>query len=135
MISKGKIALLHVAKRQLGLDEESYRDILRRVGGVDSASKLDAWSFNRVMEHLHGLGFVSDFALANIGHRKGMATPTQIAKIKELWGEFTNGSGTDLTLGKWLSHTFGVSALRFIDDRNARKVIGALVNMTRRKAG
>ncbi|MBR1778384.1 MAG: DUF1018 domain-containing protein, partial [Alphaproteobacteria bacterium] len=33
------IAKIHIAKAQLGLDDDQYRDILRRVTGKESASK------------------------------------------------------------------------------------------------
>jgi phage gp16-like protein len=34
------IAKIHVAKKQLALSEESYRDVLRRVTRFDSTSRM-----------------------------------------------------------------------------------------------
>lgn len=39
-VTKKQIALLHVAKKQLALDDDSYRTILARYGGCDSAADL-----------------------------------------------------------------------------------------------
>ena len=135
MPTRKQLALIHVAKARLKLTEENYRDILLYVGGVASSRDLDSHGFAAVMEFFGRLGFVSDFARANMGHRKGMATPAQVALIRELWSEFTDGQGNDVTLGKWLEGRFGIAALRVADATVANKAIGALRNMKARKAG
>jgi len=53
------MALLHIAKKQLSLDDETYRDILYVQAGVRSAKGLDFDGFERVMERLCELGFKS----------------------------------------------------------------------------
>lgn len=133
-LDKKRLALIHVGKKRLALDEDSYREILHYVGGVESARDLDAFGFNAVMEHFERLGFVSDFAKANMGHRMGMASPGQVALIRNLWRQFTDDKGDDVSLGKWLEGKFKVSALRFVDDHVASKAIAALRNMLVRKA-
>ncbi len=40
MISKQKLALIHVAKKELGWDDAVYRHVLRDHGGVESAADL-----------------------------------------------------------------------------------------------
>ena len=86
------------------------------------------------MRHFAALGFKPAPSKREYGHRPGMATPGQIALIRALWGEYTGGEGQDLTLGKWLHRTFGVSAARFLTRAQAPKAIGALKAMTERKA-
>jgi hypothetical protein len=52
-----RIAIIHVAKKQLGLDEEAYRAILSGAG-VDSAKDIAADAqFNTVMAAFANLGF------------------------------------------------------------------------------
>lgn len=135
-LSRSKLALVHVARKRLALDDDTYRAILARAAGVTSAAELDDHGFIQVMRVFAAAGFESDFAKANLGHREaaGMASPGEIAKIRELWAAFTDGAGDDASLGKWLEGKFKVSALRFLDALTARKAIGALVNMNRRKA-
>jgi hypothetical protein len=41
MISKRKIALIHVAKKELGWNDAEYRHVLRDHGGVESAADLE----------------------------------------------------------------------------------------------
>jgi len=125
-LSRNKVSLIHVAKARAGLDDEEYRLILRRAGGVDSAAELDAHGFRMVMDAFAHLGFRSDWRQRNLGSRPGMATAAQVALIRTLWREYTDGQGTEPTLGKWLDRTFKVAALRFVDFETARKAITAL---------
>ena len=56
-IGRKKKALIHVAKSNLGLDDTSYRQILKAVAGVDSAAELDRKGFGRVMKRFQKMGF------------------------------------------------------------------------------
>jgi hypothetical protein len=132
-----RVALIHVAKSRIGLDDESYRDLLWRVARVRSSTALDDCAFQAVMREFERLGFRSDFAAANLGNRRaaGMATPPQVAYIRELWGRFTDGDGTDKGLDTWLNRRFRIGGLRMADRETARKAIGALTKMVARKGG
>lgn len=130
---KSKVGLIHVAKAKLCLTDDDYRAILRRVVGVESSKDLDDIGFTLVMEHFAGLGFKSDFQGRSFGERTGMASTRQVEMIRNLWREYTDGAGTDATLGKWLDGTFKVSALRFVTSDQARKAITALKKMKERK--
>jgi len=55
-ITKKQIALLHVAKQQLGMDDELYRQMLASVG-VDSSLQLTGRQYNEVMRRLEAGGF------------------------------------------------------------------------------
>ena len=48
-ISKGVIGKIHIAKQQLRMDDESYRALLRRVAGVESAKDLNTRQAGRLM--------------------------------------------------------------------------------------
>lgn len=54
---KRLIKLIHIAKSQLGLDEESYRELLQECAGVESSKDLDTMGFKAVMAELERLGF------------------------------------------------------------------------------
>lgn len=133
MIDGKKIGLVHVAAKQLGLDEDEYRAILARFARVGSAKDLDETGFRRVMDHMNALGFRSTSNRANLGDRPGMASPGQVALLRRLWAEYTDGAGSDLTLGRWLARTFKVEALRFLPASIAPKAIAALKTMLAKK--
>lgn len=129
-----QVSLLHVAQNRLGLDKATYRDVLRRAAGVESSTQLDQPGFDAVMDEFARLGFVSDARERTFGERAGMATPKQVAHIRKLWAEYTDGQGTEASLGKWLERSFHVSSLRFLPADTAPKAITALRKMTARHA-
>lgn len=134
-INAKKASLIHVAKRNLGLSDEAYRDILIQVAGVSTATDLDDASFSAVMNHLSELGFQSKARAREFGSRRNMASPRQVAYIRSLWSQYTDGVGTDASLGKWLRAKFRVDALRFVDADQAPRVITALRRMVAAKDG
>lgn len=128
-----KIGLLHVAKKQIGLDDDSYRDVLRLWGGVESSSQLDTVGFEKVMIRMEQLGFRSTRQKQNFGNRAGMATPAQIGYIRELWKKYQGPKATEAALNAWLLHFHKVSALRFVSSDRAAKIIPALKAMSSRQ--
>ena len=56
-IGRKKKALVHIAREDLHLDEESYRQILKGVAGVESSTQLSQEGFQRVMRRFQEMGF------------------------------------------------------------------------------
>jgi phage gp16-like protein len=54
---RAELGAIHIAKKQLGLDEETYRQMLWTVGRVRSAADLDDAGRARVIDHLRARGF------------------------------------------------------------------------------
>ncbi len=52
-----ELAKIHIAKKQLGLDDATYRAILMNIAGVESSADLDAKSRKRVIAHFVSSGF------------------------------------------------------------------------------
>ncbi|MCF7874712.1 MAG: regulatory protein GemA [Candidatus Omnitrophica bacterium] len=50
-IDKKKLALIHIVKKELGLDDSKYRKILKEAAGVASAKDLDRAGFRKLMNH------------------------------------------------------------------------------------
>ena len=73
------LAKVHVARKQLALTEDSYRDILRRVIGLDSAGKASAEQLDQVLQEFKRLGFTAKRARPD--HR------AQIRKIEAVWAD------------------------------------------------
>ncbi len=57
VIGRKKKALIHIAKDDLHLDEESYRQILKGVAGVESSTRLTREGFEKVMKRFQEMGF------------------------------------------------------------------------------
>ena len=57
VIGRKKKALIHIAKDDLHLGEESYRQILKGVAGVESSTRLTKEGFEKVMNRFQEMGF------------------------------------------------------------------------------
>lgn len=56
-LRKRDLATIHIAKAAINLDDETYREKLQEIGGVDSASKLDEQGRARVIAYLKAAGW------------------------------------------------------------------------------
>ena len=54
---KALLAKIHIAKKDLGLDDGTYRDVLRRITGKDSSSKMLISELERVIYEFGNLGW------------------------------------------------------------------------------
>lgn len=135
MIHSSKISLIHVAKKQLALDDEEYRTILHSVCGVESAKDINSdEDFKALMKAFEKLGFKSQQI-----HRKAVmlkrpndspATPDQIVLIESLWQQVTkNPDSWRDALCAFLKSRFHVPDLHMLTRRKAGDVIEALKEM------
>lgn len=62
------LAKIHIAKKQLGLDDAAYRAMLQAVAGVGSAADLDGEGRRKVLSHLSKAGFMSRAGKAASGY-------------------------------------------------------------------
>lgn len=53
-----ELAQIHIAKKQLGLEDDTYRDMLWMIGRVRSSADLGAQGRRQVLEHLKARGFM-----------------------------------------------------------------------------
>lgn len=81
-----EIQLIHVARRELQLDEDTYRAMLLEVAGVKSSAALDAGGRKKVLEHLKSKGFKVKSKGAAAAPSKNAQDP-QYRKIQALWSE------------------------------------------------
>ncbi len=63
------LAKIHIAKTQLGMDDDTYRALLARVAGVRSAKDLGPRQVDQVLVELQRLGWKPK------SNRQGRATP------------------------------------------------------------
>lgn len=127
-ISKPQTTILHVAKSKLGLDDETYRQVLVRVAGVTSSKDLDNAGFQAVMGFFDYAGFrPTGKGAPRYGNRPGMASFAQLELIRELWRELHRDKAVnEEALAGWLLKYHKVHSMRFLTLDAARKVITAL---------
>lgn len=134
-----KLKLVHVAKRQVGMADDSYRAMLHELAGVATSKQLTPAGFAAVMNHFKALGFVNPNGyceappLDDDARRAGMATAAQRKYVRGLFRKW-HGADNPKALRAWLQRTFHIADLRFATEVVARNAIEALKAMTARKA-
>lgn len=135
MLDRSKLALIHVAQGQLGLDDDEYRTILHSVCGVESAKDIKSDDdFKALMKAFERLGFkqekVARRAMKFRRDNDAPATPDQMAIIEETWKRVTREPEEwQNTLANFLHSRFHVPKFALLTRRKASDVIEALKAM------
>ena len=131
------LAKIHIAKKELGLDEETYREVLNSECGVRSAKFLSNEQAFKVIRRFKDSGWLSKSKAKKYDDQKGdiySATPGQKRKIEVMWHDLYRGNEETKHLRQFLFNHFKVSDIRFLDKDKAYDVIEALKAMQRRRA-
>lgn len=131
-----KLAIIHIAKKELGLDDLAYQSLLVGSAGIESASEIDSVSqFESIMVAFKILGFKRKTSkkMPLLPEEKGMATSRQLYYIKGLW-ELASRAKDEGSLRKIIKRIGKVDDIRFLDRSLATDVILALRDICK-KAG
>ncbi len=123
------IRLIHVAKRDLALDDDSYRAILLRIGKKTSAADLTIPELEKVLEHMKRSGFKvrSKVKPAQAKSSRPLAQDAESKKIRALWlflhelGAVNNPS--EEALAAYVKRMVGVDALQWINGEQSERLI------------
>lgn len=135
MLSPKKLALIHVAKKQTGLTEAEYRDLLAGFG-AQSSKQLDGRQFDALLNHFKKLGFRSTSAY----HKPVESKKRLMAKVHAIKADmglseryidgmvkrmrFSNRDGELISSFRWLDagqlHRL-VAALTYHQQRTAKR--------------
>lgn len=122
------IKLIHVARRDLGLDDETYRTMIQQITKSDKTSSADltVLQLEQVLKHLKSCGF-------RIKHKAGsrpLAEDAQSRKIRSLWLEIHQAGGvrdpSEKALARYIQRITGVNALQWLSTAQASMVIETL---------
>ncbi|KVN33327.1 hypothetical protein WJ63_04895 [Burkholderia pyrrocinia] len=117
------IRLIHVAKRDLMMADDSYRGVLRQIGKKESAADLTIPELEKVLEHLKRCGFK---VRSNKGTRS-RADDDQSKMIRGLWLELAQRgvvqNPSEEALAAFVKRMTGVDALGWLGSAQASQVI------------
>lgn len=90
-----ELAKIHIARKDLHLDEDTYRTIIRDVGGAKSGSSSDltATGRARILAHFQSKGWKPKRTCRRrpaADKAAGMATDAQIKMIRGIWIRLAN---------------------------------------------
>lgn len=125
-----EIKLIHVARRELGLDEETYRAMLKNVAGVSSSTDLSYQGRQKVLAHLKAAGFKVKSKAAPAAIASGGQVDPQYRKIQALWTEL-HGVGavrvnTEAALRVYIKRITGCGDYQFCSSAQVVAIIETL---------
>ena len=138
MTKQRLIQLIHIARNDLQMDEDTYRQMLQGLTGKASTKGMDVTQLNRVMESMKNKGFRIK---PTVKARSGLPLDPhpQSKKIRSLWLEMASAGivrdSSEQALAWWVKRETGISALRWLSNEQASSVIEKLKKWQRRAAG
>ncbi|MCF1485060.1 regulatory protein GemA [Agrobacterium vitis] len=131
------IAAIHVAKKHLGLDEDTYRAKLENITGKPSAKDMTEAERQKVLKVFRGEGFAP--APASAGKRKPLVGKFA-KKLQALWIAGWNlgvvENRDDAALLAFVTRQTGLDHVRFLHHADdAKKAIEGLKTWLAREAG
>ena len=132
---KADLAAIHIAKKALGWDDSTYRDIMFSVCRVKSSAELDFTGRRRFLAHLRACGWSGDSTSS--GRTPGSTdrpvskplTPLQ-RKMWSLWMQLADAGLIDNrkmpALLTYVTRQTGVDRLEWLNDKQADLVIESL---------
>jgi len=121
------IAKIHVGKKQLAMEDVSYRALLQRIAGVTSAADATLQGLDLVLKEFRRLGFAAQKRRPD--HRG------QMRKIEALWAELApyrrregphGDAESETALQAFVLRQTGKDDHRFLNAEQANKVIEGL---------
>lgn len=130
MNRRGLLALVHCARKDLALSEDTYRTVLEQVAGASSARDLDDAALGRVVDHFRRLGWKPKRGT------KPSDNP-QVRLVWALWRELCRVPGLVRDPSRAALRTFvrkrtGVGDPEWLTPEQAKRVIDELKQWRRR---
>lgn len=116
--------LIHVGKTQLGMDDDTYRAMLRNVINVDSAKKASWVQLETVLEHMNSLGFKPK------AKKRSQPRSTVTQMLKAHWITMAKqgflDDGSDEALRRWTMRMVRVESPQWLTDMHASRALKSL---------
>lgn len=131
------LAKVHIAAKELGLDEDTRRDVIARVtGGLRSAGDCDRDQLHAVLAEFKKLGWKGPASAPKAAGGRKMANSPFAKKARALWISLHQlgvvRDRSDRALEAFGRRQLGVDRLQWADEGEAHRLIEALKAMAER---
>lgn len=120
------IKIIHVAKRELCMDEDTYRQLLNTYAGIESTREMNLGQLNQILDAMKKIGF----KVRAQKKEKLTATDDQSKKIRSLWLEMADEGFirdcSERAINVYVHRITGISRLDWLNTRAASRVIETL---------
>jgi len=120
-----ELAKIHIAKKQLGMDDDAYRDMLWILCGVRSAADLSPGGRKIVLEHLKDAGFAQK--------TKGRPELTRSAQLRKIEALLTIGDKSWAYADGIAKRICKVDKMAWVPENQLYKIITALRKQAQRE--
>jgi hypothetical protein len=131
---KGRIAKIHIAKKELAMADDSYRAMLMRVTGKSSSTHCDIAQLDAVLAEFRRLGFAGNKTKPASPHHRPLSEKAYVRMIFGLWKDlkpFLN-DGSYKALCKFVNRQTHIEKPEWLPPEDAAAVIEALKDMLER---
>ena len=119
---------IHVAKRQMALDDHTYRCLLERVTGLTSAADLDGRQRRAVIDEFYRLGWK-----AKTHRRPGQVADRKKALVSKIEALLADAKRSWAYADGIAQRVCKVETVRFCTEDQLRKIIAALMYDQKRR--
>ncbi len=137
LLTRALLAKIHIAKKALGLDDDTYRDLLERIAGVRSARELQHIHLMELQREFRRLGWdgyllrrseIPDLPYSDVDNRPEAPTGAQLRMLE---AGFKNILGyadvnPDKAFRRFLKNRVGVEHPRFLDLAKYKAALSAV---------
>jgi hypothetical protein len=137
LLTRDQLAKVHIAKKQLCLDDDDYRDILERITGHRSSRAVAPDQLQALQREFRRLGWdgyllrrdeVPPLKYTDCDNRPGRPNGAQLRMLEAM---FVNTKGfadtsPDEAFRRFLEKRFSVSHARMLDDRKFESALTAV---------
>lgn len=121
------IKLIHIAKKQLNLDDDTYRHLLTSETKKASTKDMTVWELEKVIKNLKTKGFK---VRSNSKKESITATDPMHKKIRSLWLTLADNGAvknrSEKALNAYIKRITGVELMNCLSDSELVKVIETL---------
>jgi phage gp16-like protein len=136
MPSKANLQKIHIGKKELGISDDIYRDILRETTKKESSRDISDLQAARVLERFRELGWKPKAAKKAKASRR-LADDPKSKMLRALWIQLHQAGKvadpSEAALCKFVKRMTRVDALEWLSDRNVTVVKKALTDWLARE--
>lgn len=125
-----QLAQIHIAKKQLGLDDDTYRSVIRLISNnrTHTSSQLDYAERNKLLDHFKARGFKNSAPVA--AKKVVLSKDPQHKMIRGLWLELFNDGvvldSSEQAISRFVKNQTGVDRLEWLSTYQASAIIERL---------
>ncbi|WP_447588678.1 gp16 family protein [Aquipseudomonas campi] len=120
------LAKIHIAKQQLGLDDETYRALLARVAGVRSAKELNPRQVGAVLREFERLGFQPKPSAKRTGRTKPNPAAERKALVGKIEAQLSEAGRVWAYADAMALRMFKVAQVEWCNPDQLRRLVAAL---------